>query len=627
MNVNFTRSKLSICVAASLMLASPLSFAASVSLDNNGFESKWDNWTDTEPSAISSSDSYSGSYSAKVTGSKGRFERSVAIDSDTNYTLTAYVKGAGTVGADVGSNTYSDNIDASDWTAVSVDFNSGSTTSITIFGEYYSDDGRFDNFSLVSSTSSETVEPTPSEETTETSTGTCSSTSNLTISTATDNGAYEGSHGPANLIDDNTDKDSRWSSLGLDAYMTLDLSAIYSLDELSMMWYNGSSRNYYFDVAVSTDKSNWTTVLNNATSTKTADFEGYELGGVNARYVRVRGDGNSVNNWNSIIEANISGCASNGEQVTPVPEEEVVIPDTGTTDYGLNASLPPSDNFDLADWYLSVPTDTDDNNKADSIKENALNKGYQSDYFYTGLDGGMVFYSPIDGYKTSPSTDYTRTELREMLRQGDTSIDTGYDVDKDEDGNGRLNNWAFSSIKDSDEDEFGGIDGLLTATLAVNHVTTTSDADQVGRVIIGQIHAAKDEPARLYYRLLPGHSKGSVYLAHEPADGHGSEQWYEMIGSKDDDASEPSDGIELDEKFTYSIKVEGKWLTVTISRDGKPDVTEKVDMVDSGFADSDNYMYFKAGVYNQSKTGNDDDYVQATFYSLTNTHDNYTDSE
>jgi len=31
-------------------------------------------------------------------------------------------------------------------------------------------------------------------------------------------------------------------------------------------------------------------------------------------------------------------------------------------------------------------------------------------------------------------------------------------------------------------------------------------------------------------------------------------------------------------------------------------------------------MYFKAGVYNQNKSGRDDDYVQATFYKLTATH-------
>ena len=39
--------------------------------------------------------------------------------------------------------------------------------------------------------------------------------------------------------------------------------------------------------------------------------------------------------------------------------------------------------------------------------------------------------------------------------------------------------------------------------------------------------------------------------------------------------------------------------------------------------DEEQYMYFKAGVYNQNNTGLDIDYVQATFYDITNTHTNY----
>ncbi len=44
-------------------------------------------------------------------------------------------------------------------------------------------------------------------------------------------------------------------------------------------------------------------------------------------------------------------------------------------------------------------------------------------------------------------------------------------------------------------------------------------------------------------------------------------------------------------------------------------------MSDSGYDIADEYMYFKAGVYNQNNTGNDSDYVQATFYSLVVSHD------
>uniref|UniRef100_UPI003704D4CC PL7 alignate lyase n=1 Tax=Saccharina japonica TaxID=88149 RepID=UPI003704D4CC len=277
----------------------------------------------------------------------------------------------------------------------------------------------------------------------------------------------------------------------------------------------------------------------------------------------------------------------------------------------LDPQLPPSSNFDLSAWYLSVPTDNNGDGKADSIKENDLNAGYaDGTYFYTAADGGMVFRCPIDGYKTSTNTSYTRTELREMLRRGDTSIAT-------QGVNG--NNWVFGSAPASAREAAGGVDGVLRATLAVNHVTTTGDSGQVGRVIVGQIHANNDEPLRLYYRKLPGHSKGSVYIAHEP--NGGSDSWYDMIGSRSSSASDPSDGIALDEVWSYEVKVVGNTLTVTIFRAGKDDVVQVVDMGNSGYDVADQYQYFKAGVYNQNNTGNASDYVQVTFYALEQSHD------
>jgi poly(beta-D-mannuronate) lyase len=40
--------------------------------------------------------------------------------------------------------------------------------------------------------------------------------------------------------------------------------------------------------------------------------------------------------------------------------------------------------------------------------------------------------------------------------------------------------------------------------------------------------------------------------------------------------------------------------------------------MNSGY--NDDWMYFKAGVYNQNNSGTSSDYVQATFYNLVVTH-------
>lgn len=270
---------------------------------------------------------------------------------------------------------------------------------------------------------------------------------------------------------------------------------------------------------------------------------------------------------------------------------------TSATAQELDPTLPPGGNFDLQCWKLTRPNQQEKD-------ENLLANGYsvEGEFYTDSVTGAMVFWCPNDGL-TGGST-YPRNELREMMRCGDNSIGT-QGINK--------NNWVFSSSTMENQEAAAGVDGILTATVAVDHVSLTSDSDfKVGRTIVGQIHASDDEPCRLYYRKLPGHTKGSVYLAHEPTTG--PEQWYDMIGSRSDFASDPADGIALGEKFSYEIKAIGNLLTVTIMRDSMPDVVQEVDMTNSGFADD--WMYFKAGNYNQNNAGDPDEYAQVSFFAL-----------
>ncbi|WP_017444836.1 polysaccharide lyase family 7 protein [Gayadomonas joobiniege] len=419
----------------------------------------------------------------------------------------------------------------------------------------------------------------------------------LAINTAFDDGSGHGSYPATNVIDNNTNWSSRWAGSGSPVNLTIELNQTSSVTDLGIAWGQGDSRAYTFEVYARPGTSgSWTKVFDDVSSGTTADIETFDITDIDAQQIRIKTFSNTAgSSWTNITEVKVYG---NKDPSNDDPID------------GLDPNKAPSENFNLSQWYLSVPSDDDNSGTADSIKEDALNAGYEnSDYFYTGSDGGMVFVCPIGGYKTSTNTSYTRTELREMLRAGDTSIST-----KGVNGN----NWVFSSAPSSAQNSAGGVDGTLKATLAVNHVTTTGDSSQVGRVIIGQIHAENNEPIRLYYRKLPGNSKGSIYFAHEEADS--DELWYEMIGSRSSSASNPSDGIALNEVFSYEINVTGNLLTVKIMRDGKSTITETHDMSNSGYDDASDWMYFKAGVYNQNNTGNNSDYVQATFYKLEQSH-------
>jgi len=276
----------------------------------------------------------------------------------------------------------------------------------------------------------------------------------------------------------------------------------------------------------------------------------------------------------------------------------------------LDPNKPPSENFDLLDWTLTLPTDLNKDLKADTIYEQALSDGFKlKPLFYTAPDGGMVFACPNMGAKTSKNTKYARTELREMLRRGNSRIKTQGITG---------NNWVFGSAHGSVKRKAGAVEGSLEATLAVNRVSTTGDEKMVGRVIIGQIHATDDEPIRLYYRKLPGNERGSIYFAHEI--NGGDDEWINIIGSRSHTLESPIDGIKLNEKFSYKITVENDILYVTVIRDGKPNASAMFDMSKSGYDKRNQYMYFKAGVYNQNNGGDPKDYVQATFYHLDNQH-------
>jgi hypothetical protein len=126
---------------------------------------------------------------------------------------------------------------------------------------------------------------------------------------------------------------------------------------------------------------------------------------------------------------------------------------------------------------------------------------------------------------------------------------------------------------------------------------------------------------RLYYRQLPGNTKGSVYATHEI---NGVlDVWINLVGEKSNTLPNPDDGIELNEKFSYKITVENEILFVTLIRQGKRNITKSYDMSRSGYGGGDQYMYFKAGLYNQNNGGVKGDYAQATFYHIKNTHKGY----
>ncbi|PZR21935.1 MAG: alginate lyase [Citrobacter freundii] len=128
---------------------SPALITNAVTILNPGFESDKSNWGDASLFAISTSDKHSGSKSAKLSASGDRIQQVVTVTSNTDYILSAWILGKGTIGAKSGSTVLnSQGGTYSTWTKVTVTFNSGSATSVNLYGAYNAGEGRFDDFTL-----------------------------------------------------------------------------------------------------------------------------------------------------------------------------------------------------------------------------------------------------------------------------------------------------------------------------------------------------------------------------------------------------------------------------------------------------------------------------------------------
>lgn len=465
---------------------------------------------------------------------------------------------------------------------------------------------------------------------------------------------------PANTVDG--DRATRWSGFGSGAHITFDLSSPHKVAYVKIAWHKGNKRVARFDVlAADTNAGPWTYVLTGKTSGgTTTGLEQYDFTDINARYIRIIGYGSLAGDfWNSMLEVQVFGTAiaqvapplfnppsgmypggttvsiasaTTGAEFhytmdgsTPTSTNGFVysapVPITVTTTFqaiaikngmadstsvsttytiasgggsGLDPSITPSGNFDLTQWKLTIPNGSD-------ISVATLNSGYTlANAFYTDpLTGGMVFRSPNIAGTTSNSS-YSRSELREMLNESAGTTNLG-------------NNWVLGTSSTTAKAAAGGIDGSMQVTLSVDHVSTTGDSAKVGRVVVGQIHGPDTEIIRLYYHKRPSDGKGAIYFGHDTPSN--SNSYHSIIGGPA--TLDPVDGIALGERWSYEIQVVGQTLIVSVTPEGRPTVTKTL-AIESGY--NDKYLYYKVGVYNQNNTGDSSDYVQATVYSLTNTH-------
>jgi PKD repeat protein len=244
----------------------------------------------------------------------------------------------------------------------------------------------------------------------------------------------------------------------------------------------------------------------------------------------------------------------------------------GATAWALTNSLPPGGNFNLNNWYIQFPTvdgvlTCTNLASVDSATTTQLINGYTNPpYFYTGTDGSMVFWAPINGATTS-GTAFPRSELRELINTNNTDV-----------------NWIPYGTH------------ILNAQCKVLQVPPSTE-----EVIIGQIHAESGD-------ALP-----TVKVIYDNGKVHGT-----IKTNSNDDGSDfdfPTVTVGLSNTITYTIQLVNGLVTLVINSK-----TNSYNIFQSDPTYTNETQYFKAGDYCQANSctnpGNAEGAMVA-FYALT----------
>lgn len=96
------------------------------------------------------------------------------------------------------------------------------------------------------------------------------------------------------------DGNTRWASRG-SQWIQMDIGRIKAVDTVSIDFYKGHIRSYNLNIQISTDGKKWQTVFDGS-SPLGSGKQKFAFEQVEARYVRINGNGNSLNEYNAYSE-------------------------------------------------------------------------------------------------------------------------------------------------------------------------------------------------------------------------------------------------------------------------------------------------------------------------------------
>ena len=174
---------------------------------------------------------------------------------------------------------------------------------------------------------------------------------------------------PANTVDNSLT--TRWSANGDGQWIRYDLGSVRTVAHVTIAVYNGNSRQNRFDLQVSNDNVNWTTVLTGGLTSGTTTAEQiHDFADVDARYVRYLGHGSTVSTFNSVTEVSLfapnaptpTATPTLAPTSTPTPTSTPVPTSTPTPGGTPVEVTPPGSAVTASTSDVNVPANTVDDN-------------------------------------------------------------------------------------------------------------------------------------------------------------------------------------------------------------------------------------------------------------------------
>jgi hypothetical protein len=234
-------------------------------------------------------------------------------------------------------------------------------------------------------------------------------TTTLKIVTATGS-TPDGTNLPANAIDN--DPNTRFSSLGIGAFLKLDFGVVQEVDKIDIDWYNNPPRTYSVEVVLEGATSTTISHTSDDTAKSSLPVPSFAAQTITIKLV----DTSNPKKWLSIIDLKVSGKQLNQPPITPTPTP--VPPPPQPTPEPPTTTTAALDWFGVQKIYADLPAPYRQWHHTDV-----------NDPLYYEQKPVLVTGSGLEQWLTFPKLTQGRIEVLPMAGLKDGDIET-YVIDK-----------------------------------------------------------------------------------------------------------------------------------------------------------------------------------------------------